>query len=444
MNKGVEGSMSQKMSPQAYGAKSVRTVNMKVVEGSYAVAHAVKCCLPDVISAYPITPQTHIVEHLSRMVADGEVDSEFLTVDSEFSALSVLVGASAAGARSYSSTTSQGLALMYEVLYNVSGMRLPIVMNVANRALSAPLNIWNDQQDSIGARDVGWLQIYVEDVQEAADATLQAYKIAEDPEIRTPIMVCMDGFILTHAYERLDVPTQEQVDRFLPPFEPRQVLDPASPVSIGAMVGPEAFTEVRYLAHAKQMQALDLIPQVEAEFKEIFGREAGGLIRPYKMEGVETVVIALGSVLGTIKDTVDELQAEGHKIGVLGITSFRPFPLEAIRAALKGAQRVVVLEKCFAVGVGGIVATNVRMALDGTGQKVLTVVAGLGGRSITKDSLARTFKDAMADKLEAMTFMDLDHGVVNRVLERERQIRRSGPIAENVLRDVGTVASKIA
>lgn len=417
-------------------------MTLKQIEGSHGVAEAIALCRPEVICAYPISPQTHIVEGLGEMVKTGDLRAEFLNVESEFAAMSVAIGSSAAGARTYTATASQGLLFMVEAVYNASGLGLPIVMTVANRAIGAPINIWNDHTDSMSQRDCGWIQIFAETNQEAMDLHIQAFKIAE--ELSLPVMVCMDGFILTHAYERLDVPSQEQVDKFLPPFEPRQVLDPASPVSIGAMVGPEAFTEVRYLAHAKQMQALDLIPEVATEFKEIFGREAGGLIRPYKMEGAETVVIALGSVLGTIKDTVDELQAEGHKIGVLGITSFRPFPLEAIRKALAGVKRVVVLEKCFAVGIGGIVATNVRMALDGTGQQVLTVVAGLGGRAITKDSLAKTFKDAMADKLEAMTFMDLDHGIVNRVLERERQVRRSGPIAENVLRDVGTVASKIA
>lgn len=417
-------------------------MTLKQIEGSHGVAEAVALCRPEVICAYPISPQTHIVEGLGEMVKAGDLRAEFLNVESEFAAMSVAIGSSAAGARTYTATASQGLLFMVEAVYNASGLGLPIVMTVANRAIGAPINIWNDHTDSMSQRDCGWIQIFAETNQEAMDLHIQAFRIAE--ELSLPVMVCMDGFILTHAYERLDVPTQEQVDRFLPPFEPRQVLDPASPVSIGAMVGPEAFTEVRYLAHAKQMQALDLIPQVAEEFQAIFGRAAGGLIRPYKLEGAETVVIALGSVLGTIKDTVDELNAEGYKIGVLGITSFRPFPLDAIRAALKGVKRVIVLEKCFAVGVGGIVATNVRMALDGTGQQVLTVVAGLGGRAITMDSLARTFGDAMADKLGPMTFMDLDHGIVERVLERERQIRRSGPIAENVLRDVGAVASKIA
>ncbi len=417
-------------------------MTLKQIEGSHGVAQTIALCRPEVICAYPISPQTHIVEGLGEMVKGGELRAEYLNVESEFAAMSVAIGSSAAGARTYTATASQGLLFMVEAVYNASGLGLPIVMTVANRAIGAPINIWNDHSDSMSQRDCGWIQLFAETNQEAMDLHIQAFKLAE--ELSLPVMVCMDGFILTHAYERLDVPSQEQVDAFLPPFEPRQVLDPAQPVSIGAMVGPEAFTEVRYLAHAKQMMALDRIPEIAADFKLSFGREAGGLVRPYRMEGAEIVVIALGSVLGTIKDVVDEMQDAGQKIGVLGITSFRPFPLEAIRAALKGVKRIVVLEKCFAVGIGGIVATNVRMALDGTGQEIRTVVAGLGGRAITMSSLHKMFLDAMAGKLEALTFLDLHQGVVDRVLERERNIHRSGPIAESVLRDVGTVASTIA
>jgi pyruvate ferredoxin oxidoreductase alpha subunit len=258
-----------------------------------------------------------------------------------------------------------------------------------------------------------------------------------------PVMVCMDGFILTHAYERIDMPSQADVDAFLPPYEPRQVLDPAEPVSIGAMVGPEAFMEVRYLAHAKQNQALLRIPQIADEFARRFGRASGGLVRPYRCEDAETIVVALGSVLGTLKDTIDDLRAGGMKIGVLGIQSFRPFPLAAVRAALQGAKRVVVLEKSFCVGLGGVVSTDVRMALSGLQLHGYTVIAGLGGRAITKASLARTLTEAAADKLQPLTFMDLDWPLVNRQLEREAKMRRSGPIAENLLRDVGAVASKV-
>jgi pyruvate ferredoxin oxidoreductase alpha subunit len=352
----------------------------------------------------------------------------------------VAIGSSATGARTYTATASQGLLYMVEAVYNASGLGLPIVMTVANRAIGAPINIWNDHSDSLSQRDCGWIQLFAETNQEALDLHIQAFKLAE--ELSLPVMVCMDGFILTHAYERVDMPTQEQVDAFLPPYEPRQVLDPAEPVSIGAMVGPEAFMEVRYLAHAKQMQALDLIPQLAQEFKAVFGRDSGGLIRTYRTDDAETIVIAMGSVLGTIKDTVDEMREAGHKIGVLGITSFRPFPLIEVAAALKNCKRFVVLEKSLAVGIGGIVATNVRMAVTGMGLKGFTVVAGLGGRAITMKSLTGLFEKAGRDELEPVTFLDLDWNVVNKQLEREKQVRRSGPAAEAMLRDVGAVAAR--
>jgi pyruvate ferredoxin oxidoreductase alpha subunit len=317
---------------------------LKQTEGSHAVAEAVALCRPEVICAYPISPQTHIVEGLGEMVKAGEVaNCEFINVESEFAAMSVAIGSSATGARTYTATASQGLLFMVEAVFNASGLGLPIVMTVANRAIGAPINIWNDHSDSLSQRDCGWIQLFAETNQEALDLHIQAFKLAE--EVSLPVMVCMDGFILTHAYERVDVPTQEQVDAFLPPYEPRQVLDPTQPVSIGAMVGPEAFSEVRYLAHAKQMQALERIPQLAEQFKEVFGRDSGGLTHSYLTDDAETIVVAMGSVLGTIKDTVDEMRAAGDKIGVLGITSYRPFPIDSVRAALQNAQRVVVSSK---------------------------------------------------------------------------------------------------
>lgn len=410
---------------------------LKQIEGSHAVAEAVALCRPEVICAYPISPQTHIVEGVGEMVKSGELeDCEFINVESEFAAMSVAIGSSAAGARTYTATASQGLLFMVEAVYNASGLGLPIVMTVANRAIGAPINIWNDHSDSISQRDSGWIQLFAETNQEALDLHIQAFKLAE--ELSHPVMVCMDGFILTHAYERVDMPTQAQVDAFLPPYEPRQVLDPAEPVSIGAMVGPEAFAEVRYLEHEKQMRALELIPAIAKEFKAGFGRDSGGLVRGYCMEDAETVIVAMGSLLGTIKDTVDAMRAAGAKIGVLGIVSFRPFPLDAVRAALKGAKRVVVVEKTFAVGIGGILATDIRTAMDGIKILDYTVVAGLGGRPITKKSLHELFEKALRDDLPALTFLDLDWDIVNKQLERERKKRRSGPAAENILRDVGS------
>jgi len=416
---------------------------LKQCEGSHAVAEAVALCRPEVICAYPISPQTHIVEGLGEMVKCGALsDCEFINVESEFAAMSVAIGASATGARAYTATASQGLLFMVEAVYNASGLGLPIVMTIANRALGAPINIWNDHTDALSQRDSGWIQLFAESNQEAVDLHIQAFRLGE--ELSLPIMVCMDGFILTHAYERVDMPSQEQVDAYLPPYEPRQLLDPADPVSIGAMVGPEAFTEVRYLAHAKQLQALARIPAYASEFKSIFGRDSGGLMHTYEADNAETIVVAMGSLLGTIKDVIDEMRQGGCKIGALGITLFRPFPLQEVREALSGAKRVVVVEKSLAVGKGGIVATDVRMALSALPIEVFTVIAGLGGRPITMSSLRELFNQAEAGKLESVTFLNLNKEIVDNQLIREQNNRRSGPIAENLLRDIGVVAAKIA
>ena len=409
---------------------------LQQIEGSQAVAAAVAACRPGVICAYPISPQTHIVETLSRLVKQGDVPGcEFMNVESEFAAMSVAIGASAAGSRTYTATASQGLLFMVEAVYNASGLGLPIVMTIANRAIGAPINIWNDHSDAMSQRDSGWIQLYAETNQEAADLHVQAYRIAE--ELSLPVMVCMDGFILTHAVEEVDVPTHEQVAGWLPPYEPRQVLDPADPVSIGAMVGPEAFTEVRYLAHARHMQAVELIPEVAGDFAAHFGRQSGGLVRPYLLDGADTAVVALGSVLGTVKDVVDDRPSRGEQLGVLGIGSFRPFPMAAVRAALEGVRRVVVLEKAFSVGIGGIVTSNLRDALAGLPVEIRTVVAGLGGRPITTGSLHAMLD--RADSLPALEFLDLDHDLVDRELARQRSGRRSGPSAENILKDLGAV-----
>jgi len=413
------------------------------IEGSLAVANAVARCRPEVVSAYPISPQTHIVEALSDLVRTGELTPcEYLLVESEFSAMSACIGASAAGARTYTATASQGLLYMAEALYNASGLGLPIVMTVANRAIGAPINIWNDHSDAMSQRDCGWIQLYAESNQEAVDLHIQAFKLAE--EISLPVMVCMDGFVLTHAVEPVDIPSQGDVDALLPPFEPRQVLDPEDPITIGAMVGPEAFAEVRYLAHAKQMQALDLVPEIAAEFSQAFGRSSGGLLRRYRSEDADTIVVALGSVLGTIEEVVDELREQGVRVGAVGIKCFRPYPLAEILDALAHASQVVVVERAFAVGIGGIVGQNVRLALSGLPVSVYDVVAGLGGRAITKRSLHRLLSDVLGRRLEPgrLIFLDLDWGLVERELERVGETRRSGPHAENMLRDVGLVAGR--
>lgn len=389
----------------------------KQIEGSQAVAQTVAACSPDVICAYPISPQTHIVEALDDLVRKGQVHNcEFLNVESEYSAMSVAIGASATGARVYTATASQGLLFMVEPVYNASGLGLPIVMTVANRAIGAPINIWNDHTDAMSQRDSGWIQLYAQDNQSAADLHVFAFRLAE--LVSMPVMVCMDGFILTHAMEQIDVPEPEQAQAFLRPFVPRQQLDPAHPVSIGAMVGPEAFTEVRWLAHNKQLEALAAIPGLSEEFAAVFGRRAAGehdhvgLVTDYHVDGAETVVVALGATLGTLQDTVDELHKEGRSIGVLGITSYRPFPTAVIREKLQHATRVVVLERAFAVGIGGVVDADIRMALMGLPVKQYTVVAGLGGRAITRTSLTAMLMKAFDDDLEPLTFLDLNKGMI--------------------------------
>ncbi len=413
---------------------------LKQIEGSQAVAEAVALCRPEVISAYPITPQTHIVEDLGRMVKSGEIaPCEFLLVESEFGALSACIGSSAAGARSYTATSSQGILFMMEAVYNASGMGLPIVMTVGNRAIGAPINIWNDWSDSMSARDAGWIQLFVESNQQAVDVHIQAFKLAE--ELSMPVMVCMDGFILTHSFTRVDIPSEDEVDRFLPPFQPRQVLDPAAPLSMGAMVGPEAFTEVRYLAHHKQREALQLIPRHAAEFERLIGRNSGGLLKEFDAAGKETVVVTMGSVIGTMLGVLAEMRDDGHSIGALTLRSFRPFPIEEVHAALKDAKRVIVFEKSLAVGMGGILANDVRMATRDLDLRVHSVIGGLGGRPITRAGLRRMFEKGVNDRLHRIHFHDIQMDVVNRELEREKAQRHSGSIAENILQDVGVVAA---
>lgn len=362
---------------------------LKQIEGSLGVAEAVALCRPEVVCAYPISPQTHIVENLGAMVKKGTLtDCEFINVESEFAAMSVAIGGSVAGGRAYTATASQGLLYMAEAVYNASGLGLPIVMTVASRAIGAPINIWNDHSDSLSQRDCGWIQLFAEDNQEAVDLHIQAFKIAE--EVSLPVMVCMDGFVLTHAFERMDIPTQEQVDAFLPPYDPRQSLDPENPVSIGAMVGPEAFTEVRYLAHAHHLQSLQVIDRVSKEFEEIIGRKSGGLIDLYRAEDAEVMVIALGSTIGTIKDVIDEMREDGKKVGLLGIKAYRPFPQQEVFAALEKVKTAVVIDRALQVGIGGVVTDDIIRSTRGLDKlNICGVIAGLGDVRSTREACTK-------------------------------------------------------
>lgn len=374
----------------------------KMIEGSRAVAEAVGLCRPDVISAYPITPQTHIVEELSQMVADGDIDAEYVRVESEHSAASVCLGAVAAGSRAYSATTSQGMLLMVEVLYNIAGMRLPMVITGVNRAVSAPLSIWNDQQDTLALRDTGWIQLYAESSQECLDMHIQAYKIAEDDRVLLPVMVCMDGFILTHTYETVDVPTQEQVDAFLPRYNPLYQLDPADPITLGAYAGPELYHEIRYTMQRDCLAAKEVVKEVARGFQQAFGRWSGDVLEAYRCEDAETIFIGLGSVVGTLKDWADVARDRGEKVGVLKLRCYRPFPQDELREALAKARHVIVLEKAVSMGGYGIVPAEVRAALYGQAMTpaVVCAVTGLGGRDITMgtiDEMLRRARDGETD-----------------------------------------------
>ena len=418
---------------------------LKQIEGSKAMAEGIARCRPEVICAYPITPQTHIVEGLGELVREGQlVNCEFINVESEFAALSVAIGSSAAGARSYTATASQGLLYMAEAVYNASGLGLPIVMTLGNRAIGAPINIWNDHSDAMSMRDSGWLQLFAETNQEAVDLHIQAFRIAE--ELSMPVMVCVDGFILTHAVERVAIPSQADVDAYLPPYDPVQVLDPAEPISLGAMVGPEAFTEVKFLAHYKQTQALRLIPKFAGEFRARFGRDSGGLIRGYRTQDADLIVIAMGSVCGTIKDTIDEMREEGFNIGLVTIVSYRPFPSAALRNALAGAKDIIVLEKALSVGMGGPLAVDVDEALRNLphAPTLHSAVAGLGGRPILKSSLHRLFRQAVVQPWEGTHFLDLNERVVGREIHRVGKTRRTGPTAEAILKHIAAEEQETA
>jgi pyruvate ferredoxin oxidoreductase alpha subunit len=384
----------------------------KQIEGSQAVADVVALCRPHVISAYPITPQTHIVEDLAQIVAEGRLDAQFVNVESEFAAASVVLGASAAGARTYTATTSQGLLLMSEVIYCIAGMRLPIVLTCANRAISAPLNIWNDQQDSMAVRDAGWIQIFAEDNQEAADLHIQAFKISEQTSL--PAMVCMDGFILTHAYEPVDIPEQREVDEFLPPIKRTHIVDPKWPRGIGLYADPRFYMETRYTLHRAMEKSEEVIKQVSNDFSRHFGRNSGGLIKTYKIEKADVVIVSMGSIVGSIKDLIDRFEEEGKKVGLLQICSFRPFPREAVHNVLKDKTNIVVLEKAVSLGRGGILASDIRWSFPREEQAkrhISSFIAGLGGRNISLDDLRYMVERVEKEPVE-LDFLGLNKAII--------------------------------
>lgn len=337
----------------------------KVMTANRAVSEAVKLAKPQVIPVYPITPQTSISEYLAQFVADGDIDTEYIRVESEHSAISAALGASGTGVRVFTATSSQGLMLMHEILYAAAGMRMPIVMADANRSISAPLSIWNDQQDSIAQRDSGWLQTYAENGQDSLDSILMAYKISENKKVLLPSMVCLDGFILTHTVEPVEIPTQEQVDRFLPKYKPEHAfLDPDQPKSLGTLTDPDYYMETRYQLEEAMKNSIDVIEEVSEEFEEIFGRKYG-LVEEYKCEDAEIIIVAMGSICSTVRVCVDDMRERGEKVGLLKIRTYRPFPQEQIQKALQNAEKVAVLDKNVTFGVdGGALYNDIKSKID--------------------------------------------------------------------------------
>lgn len=385
----------------------------KVTEGLKAVAESVALCRPDVISAYPITPQTHIVEELAQIVADGKLKCEFINVESEFSAASTVLGASAAGARAYTATSSQGLLLMMEVLYNMAGMRLPVVITDANRAVSAPINIWSDWQDAITVRDAGLIMMYAEDNQDCCDMHYQAFKIAEDPEVQLPVMVNMDGFILTHAFDPIDFPSQADIDKYLPKFKPLDFLSANNPRSFGLMGGPDRYLETRYAMAETFKSITPVILKAADDFKKMFGRYSGGMIEEYRMEDAETVLVSMGSTISDLKEAVDTMREKGKKIGVLKIRILRPYPAAEIKQALSRCKRVICVEKAISLGGPGILAAELKSAIYSNANKpeVSNFIIGLGGRDVKQDHIFELVEKAEKGVCET-EFIGLDMKLV--------------------------------
>lgn len=371
----------------------------KVISGADAIAHAAKLCKVDVFPMYPITPSTLIPERISEFIFNGEIKAEMIHVESEHSAASAMVGALAAGSRTFTATSSQGLALMFEILPILAGMRLPAVMAVANRALSAPINIWNDHSDAVSVRDQGWIQLFVESSQEAFDTTIMAFKIAENKKVQLPAMVCLDGYTLTHMYEPIQIEEEKKVHNFLPDFKPRHILDPKNPKTFGPIGFPNVFMEFKHQQQEAMHSAIDVIKEVNGEFEKVFGRKYGdGLIEAYKMDGAEYAVLCQGTICGTARVVVDSLREKGVKAGLIKLKALRPFPKHELLDASKNLKALGVIDRHVSLGYQGAIASDVKNALYGSGVKVSSYIAGLGGRDVTVQHFNDVFKELSSGK----------------------------------------------
>lgn len=366
--------------------------NKRIIEGSRAIALTINNISPDVVSAYPITPQTHIVEDLAKFKADGKATYEYIRAESEFAAASIVLGASATGVRTYSATSSQGLLLMAEVLYNISGMRLPIVITCANRAVSAPINIWNDHSDAMALKDCGFLQLFAENHQEAVYQHLLAYKIAEAMQL--PVMVNVDGFILTHSYEGVEIPEKSKIKKYLPNYKPENntYLNPKYPITLGGFYPPEHYAQTREELFSDMQDSKKKILDEWKKLKQVFKYETknNGLVEYTGKKKAETIIIALGSVAGTIKEVIKKKP----KVALLKITSFRPFPVEEIRQNTKHAKNIIVIDKAISLGELGPLATEVKSAVENNKLNIKNYIAGLGGQDISEEIIRTLITDA--------------------------------------------------
>ena len=386
-------------------------MSKKFLSGNEAFAEGIRLARPEVISAYPITPQTIVVERLAERVEDGSLKAEYVHVEAEHSALACAVGASAAGARAFTATSSQGLLYMAECLYYASGGRFPIVMMNADRSTALPWNIYGDQRDSLSQLDSGWIQAYAENAQEALDLALMSYKIAENKDVSTPYMANLDGFVLTHTYETVDIPDREQADRFLPPYETDNRIDFDNPKNMAFSAGPDTNYIFKYKEHEGVLAARRVISETEKEFAEIFGRSYTGLVEKYLTDDADNIIVTLGSIAGLCRETADKLRRQGVKAGVLRIRYMRPFPNDEIAEALRNAKAYGVLEKDISFGNEGTVFTNVNSALKKAGINIkgYDFVGGLGGRNISAGDIEQIYSD-IKKGTESVTFIGIGGG----------------------------------
>ncbi|MFC1992387.1 transketolase C-terminal domain-containing protein [Chloroflexota bacterium] len=370
----------------------------KFITGDTAVAYAVKLTRVNVVSAYPITPQTPIVERIASFIANGEMKADYIRVEGEHSAMAGCLGACMAGARAFTATSSHGLAYMHEMLTYVSGGRFPIVLAVANRSIAPPWSIWGEHQDSIQQRDTGCIQLYVESAQEALDTVIQAFKIAENPKVFTPVMVCLDGFNISHTEELVEIPDQDDVDRFLPPFRPNALLDPDEPMSLTMGAGARLYTTWRFEQQQAIMESKDVIEEVDKEFRKIFGRSYNGLVDASRCEDAEVVLVAMGGMTtGAAREAADNMRNDGVRAGVLKLRAYRPFPNAVVRQYLGSAKSVVVIDRDCSYGNEGAVCSDVKAALCNlhTRPTVTNFIGGLGGADIMADEIQKIATKAL-------------------------------------------------